>query len=483
MPKAPALLTDLYQLTQAQAYFQNGLVDWDGSFYLHFRANPFGGGYTLACGMAQIAEMIEDFSFTVDDLDYLASLPSASGAALFRPDFLDYLGAMRLGLDIDAVKEGVPVFPYEPIVRISGPLMQAQLMETALLNQVGFQSLVATKAARICDVAKGPVAEFGLRRAQGPAGGIFAARAACVGGCSSTSDVEAGRRFGLPVSGTHAHSWVMAHLDELAAFRAFSLGMPEGCVLLVDTYEVERGIQNAVTVALEMEQRGQRLAGIRIDSGDLAWYSKRARLLLDAAGLDYVKIIVSNDLDEYAIQSLRDQGACIDSWGVGTRLVTAYEEPALSAVYKLSAVRRSKHEAWMPTMKISAQLAKATLPGLLDVRRYHDEEQNIVGDMIYRLDAPPSDDLVIDPLDKLRRKRLPSGRYVQLLEPLARGGKVLWPQLSVAEIQQTAKRNLQCLDASCRRFLNPHSYVVGLEPGLHNQRDQLRSQLHGVDLE
>jgi nicotinate phosphoribosyltransferase len=481
MLQKQALLTDLYQLTMAQAYWRTGLAKKQASFYMHFRENPFKGGYALACGLAQLAEFIEGFSFTERDCKYLKSLQAGKGTVLLDPEFVDSLGKLHLELDIDAVPEGTVVFPYEPIVRVSGPILQCQIIETALLNHVGYQTLIATKAARVCQAAgDGAVAEFGLRRAQGPCGGVLASRAAIIGGCSSTSNVEAGRLFDLPVSGTHAHSWVMAHPDELSAFRAFAEVMPENCIFLVDTYDVATGVKNAITVAQEMETRGQRLAGIRIDSGDLAWLSNLARALLDDAGLNYVRIVVSNDLDEYTIQSLRDQGAPIDAWGVGTRLVTAYDQPALGGVYKLSATRQGEHSIWEPHLKVSEQIRKATFPGVLAVRRYYDENDTLIGDMVYSEDSPPARHLIIDPHDELRRKDLSGARYSTLLQPLARKGNIVSPKASVLEAQENARRNLASLDASNKRFLNPHSYPVGLEEKLMAGRDALilRARAH-----
>lgn len=474
------LLTDLYQLTQAQAYFLSDEIELQSSFYMHFRENPFNGGYTVACGMAQIVEFVEQYHFEKEDLDYLATLTVPSGKPMFVSRFIDYLASLRLTLDIDAAPEGSLVFPFEPVVRVTGPIMQAQLLETALLNHVGFQSLIATKAARICDVTDGAVAEFGLRRAQGPAGGIYASRAAIVGGCSSTSDVEAGRLFGVPVSGTHAHSWVMAHESELAAFRSFALSQPEGCILLVDTYDVIHGVENAIIVAHEMEQRGQRLYGIRIDSGDLAWLSIKARGMLDEAGLDYVAIVGSNDLDEYTISSLISQGAAFDAWGVGTRLATAYETPALAAVYKLSAVRPAGSNEWQPSIKVTEQLIKSTLPGLLDVRRYFEPDGMMTGDMIYMLDKGVGEELIIDPQEDLRRKQLPAGSFEQLLQPLARQGEIVWQQVSVAQAQANCRANLARLDNTRRRLMNPHSYPVGLESELHSLRNSMRRKAKGL---
>ena len=289
-----ALLTDLYQLTMAQGYWETGQGD-----------------------TAQLADLVDEFSFSDEDVAYLGSLDAPGGGKLFKPEFLDYLRTFELRVDIDAVLEGTVVFPHEPLVRVTGPIMDCQLIETALLNCVNFETLIATKAARVCLSAQAPVAEFGLRRAQGAGGGLWASRAAVVGGCASTSNVLAGKLFDIPVSGTHAHSWVMSFPDELTAFRAYAEAFPKNCVLLVDTYDVEQGIKNAITVGLEMRERGERLSGIRIDSGDLSWLARMARAMLDEAGLTDCGIVLSNDLDEFTIQSIRDEGAQVTSWGVG----------------------------------------------------------------------------------------------------------------------------------------------------------------------
>jgi nicotinate phosphoribosyltransferase len=480
MSGGQALNTDLYQLTMAQAYWKTGLASSEACFYLHFRDNPFKGGYAIACGMAQIAELIDGFAFTGSELSWLATLTTPQGTALFEPDFLAALAELRLVLDVDAVPEGTVVFPYEPIVRVLGPILQCQIIETALLNQVNYQTLVATKAARVCQVAQGPVAEFGLRRAQGPAGGLYASRAAIIGGCASTSNVAAGRLFDLPVSGTHAHSWVMAHSSELAAFRAFAEASPENCVLLVDTYDTLKGVRNAIIVAHEMEKRGHHLAAIRIDSGDLAWLSIQARELLDAAGCASVDIIASNDLDEQTIASLREQGARIDAWGVGTRLVTAYDQPALAGVYKLCATRAFGDAAWTPHIKVSEQSRKSTFPGLIATRRYFGPDGIMTGDMVYDEDLPPTGDVIIDPHDDLRRKDLSKGEAVAIMEPLARKGAIVWPAVSALEAQANTRANLERLHPSNRRFLNPHSYPVGLDPRLHEQRDRLIRTARGL---
>jgi len=325
------------------------------------------------------------------------------------------------------------------------------------------------------------VAEFGLRRAQGPAGGIYASYAAIVGGCSSTSNVAAGKRFNLPVSGTHAHSWIMAFDSELEAFRAYAKTFPHNCTLLVDTYDTLKGVANAIVVGQEMEQGGEQLAAIRIDSGDLAWLSKHARALLDEAGLTYVKIIASNDLDEYTISSLiSEQGACIDGWGVGTKLATAFDQPALGCVYKMSAIREGADALWKPKLKISEQIHKSTLPGVLAVRRYIDNSGIMVGDMVYDLGALPVDDRIIDPSDDLRQKNLSAATHHDLLVPLIRKGKAAVPVPSAYESQETARASLAKLDSSNKRLLNSHTYPVGLESSLRATRDLLVRQARGL---
>ena len=470
------LLTDLYQLTMAQGYWECGKLDEEACFYLHFRKNPFEGGYVVACGFDQLAELIDDFSFTDEDIAYLASIPAPTGGALFKREFLEYLREMKLTVDVDAVYEGTTVFPYEPIVRVCGPILQCQILETPILAHVGFQSLIATKAARICEAAGTPVAEFGLRRAQGPAGGIYASRAAVVGGCASTSNVLAGQMFGIPVSGTHAHSWVMSFPSELEAFRAYAKAMPNNCVLLVDTYDIEQGIDNAITVGLEMKERGEKLLGIRIDSGDLAWLAKGARAKLDAAGLTETGIVLSNDLDEHTIRSIRSQGAKVASWGVGTKLASAYDQPTLGCVYKLSAVKPAGTDTWTDCLKISEQASKLTTPGVPGIRRYYHESGLVAGDMVYDVNAPVNEEeVIIDPSDAMRRKRLSGKRWEDILHPLAHKGEVVLADeyRDTMAAQKRAAAALAELDESQKRILNPHSYPVGLEAGLFKRRENM----------
>lgn len=477
------LLTDLYQITMAQGYWECGTADTEACFHMYFRDYPFKGGYAVTCGMAQLADLVDGFRFSEDDIEYLASLDAPGGGKLFKREFLDYLSALELSVDIDAVEEGTIVFPNEPLVRVTGSILECQLLETPLLNCVNFETLVATKAARICQAAEAPVAEFGLRRAQGAAGGVWASRAAVVGGCASTSNVLAGKLFDIPVSGTHAHSWVMSFPDELSSFRAYAKAFPNNCVLLVDTYNVEQGIRNAITVGLEMRERGEKLSGIRIDSGDLAWLAKTARRMLDEAGLPDVGIVLSNDLDEYTISSIRQEGAQVASWGVGTKLATCYDQPSLGGVYKLSATRTGAGKPWIDHIKMTESAAKLTIPGVLDVRRYYHDDGRIAGDMVFDVNSGvDACEIIVDPVDDMRRKRLAGKRFETLLSPLARAGKTtLSPeQRSAMAARERTFAGLETLDESQKRMLNPHTYPVGLERTLFERRHDLVVRLRGV---
>lgn len=483
MEKGYELLTDLYQLTMAQGYWKTGHDTTEACFHAYFRDYPFRGGYAIACGIDQLVSLIEGFSFSDEDIEYLRGLTAPAGGPLFASDFLEYLSTFKLRVDIDAVREGTVVFPHEPIVRVTGPIMDCQLIETALLNCMNFETLIATKASRICCAAQGrPVAEFGLRRAQGAGGGLWASRAAVVGGCASTSNVLAGKLFDLPVSGTHAHSWVMSFPDELSAFRAYAEQFPNNCVLLVDTYNVEEGLKNAITVGLEMRERGQRLAGIRIDSGDLAWLAKMARRMLDEAGLEDCGIVLSNDLDEHTIRSILDEGAPVNSWGVGTKLACAFDQPTLGGVYKLSATRAAGDAEWTDRLKISESAAKLTTPGVLDVRRYYSADGRIAGDMVFDTNAGVSREVIVDPLDDLRQKNLSGKRFETLFVPLARAGEVVVgaDERNAMAAKRRAEEGLACLDESQKRLLNPHTYPVGLEYGLCERRRALVGKLRGI---
>lgn len=384
-----ALTTDLYQLTMAQGYWQHGRHLDRASFYMSMRRTPFGGGFAIAAGLEQIVSFLDGLRFEAGDIDYLRSLKGGDGRPLFASEFLDALPALDLSVSLAAVPEGTAVFAREPLLRVEAPLLVGQLIETPILNIINFQTLVATKAARLCHIAAPgqPVLEFGLRRAQGFDGALSACRAAYVGGCTATSNVQAGQRYGIPVRGTHAHSWVQAFDSEPEAFGAFAETMPNNCVLLVDTYDVERGIENAIAIGRELERRGQRLLGIRLDSGDLLQQSRSARRRLNEAGLEDVAIVVSDNLDEKRIMELRRAGAAIDTWGVGTSLVTAAGGGALGGVYKLSAIRRAGEERWRPVFKLGAGVGKASLPGRLQVRRYRSAGGALERDVIYTGDA------------------------------------------------------------------------------------------------
>jgi nicotinate phosphoribosyltransferase len=474
------LLTDLYQLTMAYAYWKSERQQREAVFHLFFRTPPFHGGFTLAAGLATALEWIERFRFDGDDLAYLATLSGNDGQPLFDPRFLESLGQMTLTCDVDAVPEGTVVFPNEPLVRVQGPLVQAQLLETALLNLINFQTLIATKAARVVAAAEGDaVLEFGLRRAQGIDGALSASRAAYIGGCASTSNVLAGRLFGIPVGGTHAHSWVMCFDDELEAFLAYARALPNNAVFLVDTYDTLAGVRHAIEAGQGLRAAGHKLAGIRLDSGDLAYLSVAARQLLDEAGFTETAILASNDLDEHLIASLKQQGAAISIWGVGTRLVTGHEQPALGGVYKLAAIRDADGQ-WQPKVKLSEQAIKSTTPGMLAARRYFVDGEP-TGDMIYDLLAPPDDDpTIVDPLDQTRRKPLPDETQCEeLLVPVMRGGRTVYVTPPLPETRRRAAEQLAMFHAGVKRFVNPHQYPVGLERGLFERKTQLILRARG----
>ena len=351
----------------AYGYWESGKERDEAAFHLFFRENPFDGGYAIAAGLQAVIDYLDALRFTEDDLRYLGHF--------FPAPFIEHLRSFRFECDVDAIPEGTVVFPHEPLVRVTGPIAQAQIVESALLNSINFQTLIATKASRIVLAAKGdPVIDFGLRRAQGIDGALSATRAAFIGGVGSTSNVLAGARFGIPVKGTHAHSWVMSFPSELEAFDAYARAMPDNALLLVDTYDTLDGVRHAIEVGLRLRERGHELTGIRLDSGDLATLSIEARKLLDAAGFPKAAIAASNELDEYTITKLKEQGAAINVWGVGTRLITAYDQPALGGVYKLSAIRSSSGAAWEPKVKLSEQAIKISNPGVLNVRRFADHD-------------------------------------------------------------------------------------------------------------
>lgn len=473
-PSSLALLTDLYQLTMACAYWKSDTAEKEAAFHLTFRAAPFQGGFTIASGLETAIEWIRAFRFSESDLSYLATVPGRDGEPLFGKEFLEYLRQIRFTCDVDAMPEGTVAFPHEPLVRVQGPLLQAQLLETPLLNFLNFQSLIATKAARICLAARGEsVIEFGLRRAQGIDGGLTASRAAYVGGCAGTSNVLAGKMFGIPVSGTHAHSWVMSFDNEKQAFEEYARALPNNCMFLVDTYDSLEGVRRAVEVGKELRDRGSELAGIRLDSGDLAFLSIEARKMLDEGGFPEAAILGSNDLDEYIIESLKIQGARINIWGVGTRLVTAYDQPALGGVYKLSAVRKPDG-SWEHKVKLSEQSAKITNPGILQVRRFRTGNE-FVGDAIYDLELGlPKAATIVDPLDITRRKHFGAdSAYEDLLVPIFRQGRLVYPPPTLGEIRARVQQQLGMLHYGIKRSVNPHQYPAGLELTLHELKTKL----------
>ena len=471
-----ALLTDFYQLTMAYAYWKSGKGEQEAVFNLFFRKNPFEGGFSLAAGLDYVVDFCRNFKFDSEDLSYLSEMKQKDGSPVFESGFLDYLKGLKFTCDIDAVEEGTVVFPNAPLIRVKGPLIQCQLLETPLLNIINFQTLIATKAARINLAAQGaPVLEFGLRRAQGIDGALAASRASYIGGCISTSNVMAGKLFGIPVSGTHAHSWIMSFETEIEAFEAYAEAFPDQCVFLVDTYETLHGVKNAIKVGEILRSKGKEMVGIRIDSGDLAYYSIQARQLLDEAGFPNAKIVASNDLDEHIISSLKTQDAAIDVWGVGTKLVTAFDQPALGAVYKLSAVKNNEG-VWEPKVKVSQQSLKINVPGIHNVKRYFSNGK-AVADMIYLegQEIDPKGVVIIDPNDATRRKRLMPAFYKEedLLKPIFKQGELVYELPSLASIRERSGIQLEAFDKTHKRLINPHTYPVGLEENLHHLRMEL----------
>lgn len=478
-PRSLALLTDLYELTMAYGYWRAGKESEEAVFHLFFRENPFDGGYTVAAGLDAVIQYLDDLRFREADLEALRGICGNDGQRIFSEEFLQHLSDLRFACDVDAIPEGTVVFPLEPMVRVRGPIVQAQIVESALLNLINFQSLIATKAARLSYAAKGDaVIDFGLRRAQGIDGALSASRAAYIGGCDGTSNVLAGALFGIPVKGTHAHSWVMSFDSEAEAFEAYAEVMPNNCLLLVDTYDTLKGVANAIVVGKQLRERGRKLIGIRLDSGDLAYLSIEARKMLDAAGLEDAVIAASNELDEQIITSLKDQGARIDMWGVGTRLVTGWDQPALGGVYKLSAIRRKGGE-WEHKVKLSEQTLKISNPGILNVRRFV-RGGEAVGDMIWDETGPLASRTMVDPLDQTRRKSFDGEEAVDLLVPIYRRGERLYEPPSLDAIRKHREEQLDLFHPGIKRFVNPHRYPVGLEQHLFDLKTRLVLEARGV---
>lgn len=468
------LLTDLYQLTMAAGYWKCGKAEQEAVFHLFFRKLPFSGGYAIAAGLGDVVKWLQGFRFSTAELDYLTTLPGRDGKPLFERGFLDYLSTLEWRCDVDAMPEGTVVFPHEPLLRIKGPLIQAQLVETALLNMINFQTLIATKSARVCLAAQGePVLEFGLRRAQGPDGAVMASRAAFIGGCASTSNVLAGMTHGIPVRGTHAHSWVMSFDTELEAFETYAEALPNNCVFLVDTYDTLEGVRHAVEVGKRLRDRGHELAGIRLDSGDLAWLSIEARRILDEGGFPSAFIVASNDLDEHLIESLKHQGAKIGVWGVGTQMVTGGSQPALGGVYKLGAIRNAAGE-WEPKIKLSEQAIKVNNPGIQQVRRFTLDGE-FRGDAIYDEEhGCPAPVEIMHPSDPTRSKHIPEGAtHEDLLKPVFKAGQLIAELPTLPQIQSRCREQLTHLHATVKRLQHPHEYTAGVERTLNERKLQL----------
>lgn len=412
-------LTDLYQLTMANAYWKNERYNDKAVFHLYFRKMPFNGDFAVAAGLGLVCDWLDQLAFKYDDIRYLASIKGNNGRALFGEDFLNFLQRFEFSCDVDALPEGTPVFPNQPIIRVTGPLWQAQYIETALLTMVNFSTLVATKASRIVQAAKGdPILEFGLRRAQGIDGGLTASRSAYIGGCAATSNLLAGKTFGIPVKGTHAHSWVMAFDEELESFSAYADALPHNCIFLVDTYDTEEGVKKAISIGKRLRKEGHEMIGIRLDSGDLNALSQKARKLLDEAGFPDAVVSASNDLDEYRIAELKKAGAKISLWGVGTRLVTSKDQPSLGGVYKLAGIQDEKGD-WKAKVKLSEQTIKVSNPGSLQVRRLFNDKNEPIEDILY------------NEWDY----NLPEGKGIDLLVPIYRKGKRVYNNPEISEIR------------------------------------------------
>ncbi len=473
------LLTDLYELTMMQGYFKEKnpeVVVFD----MFYRKNPSGSGYAITCGLEQVIEYIKGLSFSYDDIEYLGSL------GIFDEDFLEYLAGFHFSGDIYAIPEGTVVFPNEPLVKVIAPIMEAQLVETAILNIINHQSLIATKASRVVYAAGGSgVMEFGLRRAQGPDAGTLGARAAVIAGCDGTSNVLAGQIFGIPVKGTHAHSWIMSFPDEYTAFKTYADMYPDACILLVDTYDtLKQGVPAAIRVFQEMRERGihPKMYGIRLDSGDLAYLSKKARKMLDEAGFEDAIISASSDLDEYLIESLRAQGAEITSWGVGTNMITSADCPAFGGVYKLAAVKKEGEEEFTAKIKISENPVKITNPGDKMIYRIYDKKTGkIRADLICLVgeEYDEAKDLkIFDPLATWKKLTIEGGTYTlrELLVPVFIKGKCVYETPKTMDIKEYCRKELGTLWDETRRFANPQEVYIDLSKPLFDLKNRLLNE-------
>jgi len=473
-------MTDLYELTMMQGYYKNKAQNETVIFDAFYRTNPCGGGYAISAGLEQVIRYISELRFEAEDIDYLASL------GIFQPDFLEYLRAFRFSGDLYAIPEGTVMFPREPIIKVIAPIMEAQLVETAILNIINHQSLIATKAARVCYAAKGDgIMEFGLRRAQGPDAGTYGARAAMIGGCIGTSNVLCGQLFDVPVKGTHAHSWIMSFPDEYTAFQAYADMYPSACILLVDTYDtLKSGVPNAIKVFTQMREAGipLRFYGIRLDSGDLAYLSKKARKMLDDAGFPDAVISASNDLDEYLIDSLKAQGAAITSWGVGTNLITSKDNPSFGGVYKLAAIRNSDGN-FIPKIKLSENSEKVTNPGDKKIYRVYEKETGkIKADLICLAEEEyhETEDLVLfDPQEPWKKTRLKGGTYRlrPIMEQIFRQGQCCYTSPKVMDIRAYCQQELDTLWDETKRLVNPQAVYVDLSKKLYDMKMELLEEM------
>lgn len=469
------LLTDLYEITMMNGYFLEGKKDQRVVFDVFFRQNAL-ITYSVMAGLKQVVDYLTELKFEKEDLEYLRSLK------LFSEDFLGYLKDFRFTGDVFAVPEGTVVFPGEPILTVRSNIIEAQLVETAILNIINHQTLIATKSAKVCYAAKGDsVMEFGLRRAQGPDAGVYGARAAIIGGCSSTSNVLAGQLFGVKVSGTHAHSWVMNFPSELEAFRAYADIYPGGVMLLVDTYDtLKSGVPNAITVFKECEKRGIKPIGIRLDSGDLAYLTKKARKMLDDAGFGYTKICASGDLDEYLITSLKNQGAKIDMWGVGTKLITSADLPALGGVYKLAGVY--ENGKLIPKIKLSDNRAKITNPSFKTIYRIYGEDDMAEADLIALRDEVIDSDnplTIFHPVDTWKKMTFEPGKFKirELVTQIMKDGKIVSPLPELDEIVEYAKKEKDSFWDEYKRIDQPHIYKVDLSEKLYKLKTDMINEI------
>ena len=480
------LLTDLYELTMMQGYFKNESQNETVIFDMFYRTNPLESGYAICAGVEQLIKYIQELHFAEQDIDYLRSL------GIFDEDFLEYLSNFKFSGSIYAIPEGTIIFPREPIVKVIAPIMEAQLVETAILNIMNHQSLIATKTSRVCYAARGDgIMEFGLRRAQGPDAGTYGARAAMIGGCVATSNVLCGQLFDVPISGTHAHSWIMSFPDEYTAFKRYAELYPNACILLVDTYDsLKSGVPNAIRVFREMKEAGIKLGkhGIRFDSGDLAYLSKKARKMLDEAGFPDAIISASNDLDEYLIDSLKVQGAKITSWGVGTNLITSKDWPAFGGVYKLAAVM-NEDGVFIPKIKLSENTEKITNPGNKKIYRVYEKESGkIKADLICLEDETydEKDNLMLfDPAEPWKKTKMKAGTYTlrEIMVPIFIDGKCVYESPKVMDIRAYCQKELDTLWDETRRLVNPHNVYVDLSSKLYDIKIELLDRMSSPDVD